>query len=171
MGGKEDFKMEMKRIDLVNGISREINKEVFNDLVSRTTVVPTAVGKKGRNRIIRKANVKTPKEIISQITDTNIMTDEKIIELAQKILKSKSDMEKADNNETNIAFCKGIIKHFPKGSFTYYAILCKGIIKYLGDGIRERAITIALRELVEEGFLEEAIFYINYTMVNGYKVK
>ena len=163
--------MEMMKIDLVNGISREINTEVFNDLISRTTVVPTAVGKKGRNKIIRKANIKTPKEIITQITDTSVMTDEEIIEIAQRVIKSKSDMKKADNNETNIAFCKGIIKHFPKGSFTYYAILCKGIIKYLGEGIRERAITIALRELMEEGFLEEAIFYINYTMVNGYKVK
>ena len=163
--------MEMKRIDLVNGISREINEEVFNDLICRTTVVPTAVGKKGRNEIIRKANVKTPKEIMSQITDITVMSDEKIIEIAQKVIKSKSDMEKADNNEENIAFCKGIIKHFPKGSFTYYAILRKELINYLEKGIRDRAITIALRELVEEKFLEEVIFDANGKRRNGYKVR
>jgi hypothetical protein len=165
----------MKRIDsgIVRGTVREINEETYNELIYKTTVVPTSFIKKGRSEIIRQVNVKTPKEILAQMTeDITNMTDEKIIKMAKGIVKSGADMIKASNNEENITFCKKFISHMPKDSYTYYYILREELIPYLNnEGILERAISIALKELVQEGNLEKIDFYVYGKKINGYKVK
>lgn len=171
MSGKEEFKMKMKKINPTVAYVN-VDNNVNNDRVSRMTITPVSFVEKGRNKIIRERDVKTPREILAQIEEnTTEMTDWGIVGLAKRILKSGSDKIVATNNEANIDYCKKAILSLPKGSYTYYSILCDALIGYLGVGIKDRAITIALKELVEDKFLEEIEFYVHdRKKVKGYKV-
>lgn len=163
----------MKRINsgVVRGITKEMNEETYNELIYKTTVVPTSFVKKRRSGIIRQANVKTPKEILAQMTeDITNMTDEKIVKMAKGIVKSEGDKVKAFNNEENISFCKKFISSMPKDSYTYSCVLREELMEYLGAGIKDRAISIALKELMQEGVLEKIDFYVYGRKINGYKV-
>jgi hypothetical protein len=149
-----------------------VYNNVDGDRVSRMTITPSSFVEKGRNKIIRQVDVKTPKEIILQIEEnTTELENDEIIRIAKKILKSGRDMIVATNNETNIDYCKKAILSLPKDSYTYYSILRNELAKYLGAGIKDRAISIALKELVEDKFLEEIEFYTHdRKKVKGYKV-
>lgn len=170
MSGKEELKMKKRNNPTVECVN--VDNNVNNDRVSRMTITPLSFVEKRRNKIIRERDVKTPREILAQIEEnTTEMKDCEIIELAKKILKSGSDKIVATNNEANIDYCKRAILSLPKDSYTYYGILRNELIRYLGVGVKDRAITIALKELVEDKFLEEIEFYAHdRKKVKGYKV-
>ena len=162
-----------KRINPTAYANDNINNDgINNDVALKITIEPTCFVKKGRGKIIRQKDIKTPKEILIQMRENTIeLADEEIVKLAKKILKSGNDLIKASNNEANITYCKQVISSLPKNSYTCYSCIRNELIPYLSNnGIRDRAITIALKELVEEGFLEEVEFYHYYKKVKGYKV-
>jgi len=161
-----------RRNNPVAYVNENVDNNINNDRVSRMTIMPSSFVEKGRNKIIRQVDVKTPKEIILQIEEniTELENDE-IIRIAKKILKSGGDIIVATNNEANIDYCKKAILSLPKDSYTYYTILRNELTRYLGVGIKDRAISIALKELVEDKFLEEVEFYTHdRKKVKGYKV-
>lgn len=171
MGGKEELFMK-KRINPTVAPEAVNNSYINNDWTLKITVKPSAFVEKGRGKIIRQVDIKTPKELITSIKEnTTELENDEIIRIAKKILKSGNDMIKASNNEANIDFCKKVILSLPINSYTYYSYMHDELIPHLEkEGIRDRAITIALRELINEGFLEEVEFYHYGKKVKGFKV-
>jgi hypothetical protein len=148
------------------------NNYINDDWTLKITVKPSVFVEKGKSKIIREADIKTPKELIAAIKEnTAELENDEIIRIAKKIIKSGNDTVKAFNNEANINFCKQVILSLPINSYTYYSYMHDELIPYLKKGgIKDRAITIALRELLDEGFLEEVEFYHYSRKVKGYKV-
>lgn len=116
------------------------------------TIETTQIRKIGKS-CLRKDEIITVSNAVDKLSSCR--TEDELVELARKMVNLKDRNEHIRDNEYNIDLVKKLLKkELGYGDkFTIQTLWQGGEFHFKWDGVKRRAITEAIRDLIKDGFL------------------